>query len=455
MKFSFNARKAVSASKHRSSRSIVRHDTLQVDRLEPRQMMAGNTFNGNVISGAGKLGQPQAGAAVTLWEATDAAPNALGTAISRRNGTFQIANVSRATTSGIFYVTADLGGGVSLTTVLGSKLPKVAITVNELTTVAAGYSMTQFCRTDGGISGDPFGLRIAAGMNNNLVSTTTGAASSVLLSSPNKYETNSLRTLRSLGNLTAAMVRSQPLERALLRSQFFAYATPQNGTTPDNVFEAFAEINRHPDAKVADIYGMTRYSATYSNGLFQAPDAFTLTVVVNNSGSRKNMIGGPGQLVFDDSGTAWVTNNTIANTPNSSKFITVLQPNGAPSKSGPKSPLFGGGTLGGGFGITIDPTNGNIWSTNYGWGRAPGNKPGLGPYNSGTGSVSVFTPTGVPLSGPRGLYGLNPTTGEFPAVKRAQGIQVDSQGNVYIASIENNSVVVFPKGDSMQAVSYK
>ena len=40
-------------------------------------------------------------------------------------------------------------------------------------------------------------------------------------------------------------------------------------------------------------------------------------------------------------------------------------------------------------------------------------------------------------------------------MKRAQGIQVDSQGNVYIASIENNSVVVFPKGDSMQAVSYK
>ena len=456
MKFSFNARKAVSASKRRSSRSIVHHDTLQVDRLEPRQMMAGNTFNGNVISGAGKLGQPQAGAAVTLWEATDAAPNALGTAISRRNGTFQIANVSRATTSGIFYVTADLGGGVSLTTVLGSKLPKMAITVNELTTVAAGYSMTQFCRPDGGISGDPFGLRIAAGMNNNLVSTTTGAASSVLLSSPNKYETNSLRTLRSLGNLTASMVRSQPLERALLRSQLFAYATPLNGTTPDNVFEAFAEINRHPDAKVAEIYGMTRYSAAYANGLFQAPDAFTLTVVVNNSGSRKNMIAGPAQLVFDDSGTAWVTNNFVSpDSPNSSKIVLALQPNGAPATNSPKSPISGGGTLGQAFGIAIDPTTGNIWATNYGWGRAPGNKPGPLPEGSGTGSVSAFTPTGVPLSGPRGLYGLNPTTGEFPAVKRAQGIQVDSQGNVYIASIENNSVVVFPKGDSMQAVSYK
>ena len=456
MKFGFNARKAASASRRRTSRRIGRHDTLQVDRLEPRQMMSANTFSGTVMSGVGNLGRPQANAAVTLWEATDAAPHALGTATSRRNGTFQIAHVAGATTTGIFYVTADLGGGVSLTTVLGTKLPRVAITVNELTTVAAGYSMTQFCRADGGIGGDTFGLRIAAGMNSNLVSTTTGAASAVLRSAPNMYETNSLQTLRSLGNLTAAMVRSRPLERALLRSQFFAAATPRNGTVPDNVFEAFAEINRHPDSHVAEIYGMTRYSATYSKGLFQAPDAFTLTVVVNNSGSRKAMMAGPAQLVFDDRGYAWVSNNMISpDKPDSSKNFFVLQPNGAPSTSSPKSPVTGGGTLGGSFGITIDPTTGNIWATNVGWGKAPGDIPGLEPYESGTGSVSLFSPTGIPLSGDKGFFGINQTTGEFPAVKRAQGIQVDSQGNVYIASLENNSVVVFPKGDPTKAVSYR
>ena len=456
MKFGFNARQPASVNRRRAARRSGRRDTLHLDRLEPRQMLAANAFSGTVMSGVGATGQRQANALVTLWEATDAAPNALGTATSRRNGTFHIANVSRATTSGIFYVTADLGGGVSLTTVLGSKLPKAAITVNELTTVAAGYSMTQFCRPDGGIGGDTFGLRTATAMNSNLVSAATGGASSVLLSSPNRYETNSLRTLRSLGNLTAAMVRSRPLERALLRSQFFAHATPPNGTTPDNVFEAFAEINRHPDAKVAEIYGMTRYSAAYADGLFQAPDAFTLTVVVNNSGSRKNMIAGPAQLVFDDRGTAWVTNNFVSpDSPNSSKIVLALQPNGAPATNSPKSPISGGGTLGQAFGIAIDPTTGNIWATNYGWGNAPGNKPGPPPAGSGTGSVSVYSPTGVPLSGPQGLYGFNPTTGEFPAVKRAQGIQVDSQGNVYIASIENDSVVVFPKGDSTQAVSYK
>ncbi len=419
-------------------------------------MMAADTFNGTVMSGKGTKALGQESALVTLWEATDAAPHALGTATSARDGTFRIENVSKSTTSGVFYVTAELGGGVSLTTVLGSDLPNTAITVNELTTVAAGYSMTQFCLPDGGIGGDPFGLRIAAGMNGKLVSVTTGRPSWTLLASPNKYETNSLRTLRSLGNLTAAMVRSGPLERAFLRSQFFTYATPPNGTTPDNVFEAFAEINRYPNAKVAEIYGMTRYSATYVNGLFQSPDAFTLTVVVNNSGSQQNMMAGPAQLVFDDRGYAWVTNNMVSpDEPNSSKVVLVLQPNGSPATNSPTSPVTGGGTLGQAFGIAIDRTTGNIWATNYGWGKAPGNKPGAPPEGSGTGSVSVYSPTGVALSGPQGLYGFNPTTGEFPAVKRAQGIQVDSQGNVYIASIENDSVVVFPKGDSQQAVSYK
>lgn len=48
-------------------------------------------------------------------------------------------------------------------TVLGSNLP-ASVTINELTTVAASYSMAQFYRT-GVISGNSFGLQIAAGMN--------------------------------------------------------------------------------------------------------------------------------------------------------------------------------------------------------------------------------------------------------------------------------------------------
>ena len=65
--------------------------------------------------------------------------------------------------SSIFFVKADIGEGVEFVTVLGSNLP-ASVTINELTTVAASYSMAQFYRT-GVISTNSFGLQIAAGMN--------------------------------------------------------------------------------------------------------------------------------------------------------------------------------------------------------------------------------------------------------------------------------------------------
>ena len=73
-------------------------------------------------------------------------------------------------------------------TVLGANLP-ASVTINELTTVAASYSMAQFYRT-GVISGNSFGLQIAAGMNDNIVAAATGQSSAVLLSSPNADQTN-------------------------------------------------------------------------------------------------------------------------------------------------------------------------------------------------------------------------------------------------------------------------
>ena len=56
--------------------------------------------------------------------------------------------------------------------VLGTNLPAV-VTINELTTVAASYSMAQFYKT-GVISGNSIGLQIAAGMNDNIIRTRTG-----------------------------------------------------------------------------------------------------------------------------------------------------------------------------------------------------------------------------------------------------------------------------------------
>ena len=133
MMFGFTGREsAASAGRRRANR----RGSLLFDRLEPRQMMAGNTLSGTVLSGNGVAGKRLAHVQVSLYEAADCGcgsvtPALLGTATTRANGTFRI-SVPKATTTSLFYVTANLGGDVSLTSVLGTKLPKTGITVNEL-----------------------------------------------------------------------------------------------------------------------------------------------------------------------------------------------------------------------------------------------------------------------------------------------------------------------------------
>src|SRR5207247_7460652 len=143
---------------------------------------------------------------VKLLEATTAQPTLLGQATTDATGQFSIRS-PKNTSSSIFYASADVGEGVEFLTVLGTNLP-ATVTMNELTTVAASYSMAQFYKTDV-ILGNSFGLQIAAGMNDNIVTPVTGESSLVLLSSPNADETNSLRSTRSLANLLAACVHDR------------------------------------------------------------------------------------------------------------------------------------------------------------------------------------------------------------------------------------------------------
>jgi len=101
-----------------------------------------------------------------LFEATTGQPTVIGQATTDAFGHFSISSPNNMSPS-IFYVSADVGEHVEFLTVLGTRLPATVI-INELTTVAASYSMAQFYKTDV-ISGNSFSLQIAAGMNDNLV----------------------------------------------------------------------------------------------------------------------------------------------------------------------------------------------------------------------------------------------------------------------------------------------
>jgi len=398
--------------------------------------METNLLTGILQSGGTTNTLPLADALVTIYEATENAPLAVGTVKTDATGRFSL-NPPRTTSDSIFYATASVGDGVQLVTIIGSSLP-ASITINELTTVAAAFSMAQFAQ-NGVIAGNAFGLRIAAGMNDNLVSPLTGASSEVLLSSPNEDETNSLRSTRALANLLAACVQQQACAAATL----FVLATLPNGATPGDTFQALVNIARHPANNVVGIYTQSKALEMYLPSLQRVPDAWTIAVKVNNSGSDEMLFGGPANIVFDHNGYAWVTNNVVQGTPDSARCIMVLKPNGQPADGAngtPKSPITGGGLLGTGFGIDID-TRGTIWVGNFGWGNNPDDIPSY----TGNGSVSQFDALGQPISGDNGYQG---------GVLRAQGIVSDQDNNIWIASYDNNFVVIFPDGDPARSFGY-
>lgn len=417
--------------------------------------------------------KPLPGALVTLYEATSHDPSQVGVATTDPEGRFEI-RVKSDRTDFILYATAIVNDAVELVTVIGPVLQSLQsdkpawitasppnasgkatpsstpesdesgpgnvafITINELTTVAAAFSMAQFI-TGGGIGGDAFGLQIASLMNDNLVSKTTGASSEVLLTPPNADETNSLGSTHSLANLIAACVNDAPGAVTNL----FAYTTPPfGGAAPTNTFEAMFNIARYPSNNVGEIYTQsTSVDEVYSPALTSAPDAWTLAVKVNDSGSDKFLIGGPANIAFDSRGYAWVSNNVVQGTPNSGRFAVVLKPNGKPADGTPalpsdpahglpKSPLFGGGLLGGGFGVTID-TNDLVWISNFGWGEPE--------YYPVDGGASVFN-----LAGDAQSPDLQ---GYVGGTYRVQDTVSDRHSNIWNASFGNGRVVVFLKGN--------
>lgn len=398
------------------------------------------SLNGIVQSGGTSATQPLAGAIVTLYWASASSPLSVGQTTSDATGAFSFKNV-QPFSGGVYYATATTVGGVVLAAILGTSVPSF-VTINELTTVAAAYSMSRFFQ-NGFVQGKNSGLQVAAGMNANLVSVATGQSSAVLLASPNADETNSLRSTRALANLVVGCVQNPSSACPAL----FAATTPPSGSAPTTVLQALVNLAHYPGQQVAGLYAQSKLTETkqttlYLPSLQTMPDAWTLTVKVNDSGSSAFPFGGAGNFVFDANGYAWITNNVVQGTTGSTTAgVIVLGPDGRPSagtNGEPVSPLTTGGLLGPGYGIGI-ATNGSVWVGNFGWG-------GVNPTSTGNGSVSQFTSSGQPLSPANGYQG-------GPVM--AQGTISDNTGNIWIASYGTNQVFVFPQGDTTRAISYQ
>lgn len=393
---------------------------------------------GLVTSGAQGSSVPIPGAHVAIYSASDSTPRLLGAGYSNSAGQFAV-SVPQQAPDEIRYAVASKGE-IVLTTVM-APVDRPVVRINEMSTVGMGYALAQFI--DGHqVQGNKKSLAVAAGMFKNLVAPETGTVSSVLASPPNADQTNARRLMATLSNIIARCVRSSFQKDC---AKLFKL-TKSESVTPADTLGAIVAIARSPSANVKQIFALSDGVDVFTpalgseqgpnarNELFRL-DAFTLAVKVNATG-RKNAqgaelcpFGGPGNLVFDPNGWAWITNNVIQGEPVSANCFFVLKPDGSPSdghNGTPASPLFGGGVLGQGFGITRDPS-GNIWSGNFGWGGA-----------NPVGSVSKFSAKGKPLS---------PSTGFVSTLNRVQGTTADQSGNIWMASYYGNSVQVFPGGN--------
>lgn len=295
---------------------------------------------------------------------------------------------------------------------------------------------------------------ILYGMKNNFC-LTDGTLSEVIQNSPNGLETNSYPLYNFLSNLWYYAITDTSIYDSLLQ-----YASvPQAANT---LYQAFLNLVYFPFTSVGDIYGLIDQSEqvytpslpglSLPSGNSPIPNQWTLAIKCNDSGAQNFLISGPGYVAFDKNDRAWITNNTRQGTPNSSSFCVVLEPDGSPADF---SPLFGGGLLGGGFGVCTDHSKEKIYLGNFGWGPVQ--------CNPQTGSISVFDQQGNAISPPQGYTNK---------VMRAQGMIFDRQGNLWISSWGTqaplapsketvfdfdsapSAIVCYPGGDPEAAVSY-
>jgi hypothetical protein len=391
---------------------------------------ASREFRGRVTAD----GSAVAGATVRLLRAGKTPANAreLGSATTDLAGAFTIGVPPNVNKGDVLYVTArggrigthHLSADVELSTALAD-LRSGAIVVNELTTVAAGYSLAQFA--DGGALGGPNpGLQNAATMPRNLVDLQTGLATTFLLEYPNGEHTETLASFHSLASIIAGCAAGTNDCDAFLDA-----ATDAWGTRPQTTWQAMTLLPTNPGGDPAGVFAQQPADPRFKPARQFRPDAWTLALRFYGNGMQFN---GPGNVAFDEDGRVWANNNAEWSTdpvdvcPGLEMFLLDPYSPGRPMQT-----FYGGGLNGAGFGIAFDPRD-RLWIGNFGFTGSECPKDKAPTSNS----VSAFRKSGRPISGGAG-YLDGPLS--WP-----QGVKSDTRGNVWIASCGNDTLVEYPKG---------
>jgi hypothetical protein len=393
-------------------------------------VFASDKIQGQVLGG----GAPIAKSTVTLWEASADAPKQLAQTKTNDDGRFEV-RAKGASKDGILYLVATGGipkankaGGensaIALLAVVGSN-PPASVTINELTTVASAFTNARFISGDG-ISGNPLGLKIAAGNVPNLVDLSTGGWGKVLLDPINSSMTTTLATLDTLGSLVTA---SFTVANDDWRARFYKAATLTGGPTPKNTLEAVAGIAREPWANPKELYTIFdetyplpapdgRRSAPFTPYLVYAPDDFALSLCFSGGGDYAN-----GRFMFDPEGNLWSGMNWMPGSQSGVNKSTgggvgKFSPNGV-ALSPPITGFTGMGIDGVGWGTAV--TKDRVWISSF------------------NGKILVMDFNGKPVA----------SESDFPFKEKflgLMGIGVAPNGDVWIADGSDNQLLYFPGG---------
>jgi len=295
---------------------------------------------------AGVQGGRQAlvGAAVTLYAAGTSGYGGPATVIAKgtTNSKGQVIFYSFKPPRGNpqTYVVA-LGGNaghganpaIGLSAALGpyDSIPSKVI-VDEITTAASVYALSQFLSADGtqlGTSATNItGLDNAAATTQNLMVLQTGRAATALVKGA--YGTPPTATLNTLGDLLDAANSAAPGSAAI--TNLFADATPPGGTAPTTTLQAILDIARNPAQNAGAIFGLASGDWTYTPVLSAAPNDWTLGIdftggTVLRANTRVGSIG------VDGAGKVWFAAFDSDSSINGGNgFIANLSSVGVPSK---------------------------------------------------------------------------------------------------------------------------
>jgi len=374
---------------------------------------------------------PIAGSAVTLYAAGEGKPVQVAQARTGADGGFKL-NAGDKGRGSVLYVVARGGtpagskgpnDAIALLSVLGSSPPK-QVTVNELTTVASAFTAARFINGEA-ISGNPLGLKIAAGNAPNLVDPATGGWGKVLLDPINSTQTTALANLNTLGSLVTAFITADDA----WRGRFLNAATPVIGAKPKTTLEAMAAIARRPWANAKELYALfdeafpqpkdgARRAAPFAPYLAWSPPDFMLSLCFAGGGMFAN-----GRFMFDADGNLWSGQNWMPGSQsgtirNIGGGVIKMAPNGTPL-SPPITGFTGMGLDGVGWGTAV--TREHVWASSF------------------SGKILVMDFQGRPVA----------KEDDFPFKERLSnlmGVGVSAKGDVWVADGAGDQLLYFPGG---------